>query len=87
MDFSNALIAMKQGETLTRGVWECKDKWVTFISNWSIPTVHSMDLFPNGDRTIIFSEFLAIKEAENTISPWFPSQKDVLAEDWALVKR
>jgi len=86
MDFSRALEIMKDGQKLTRKSWKSKDIWVTVISNWSIPTVHSMELFPNGDKAIEFSVFLAIKTANGRLSPWTPFQTDLLSEDWMLVE-
>lgn len=75
MDFSTALQNLKAGVHVQRQGWNGKGMFVFLIPADSI-VVNERKLSP----------FIAIKDAQDHLVPWFASQADLLAEDWQIVE-
>lgn len=73
MDFSAALRDVKTGKHIQRKGWNGKGMYLFFVPADSI-VVEQRSM----------AAFIAIKDAQNNIVPWFASQADLLAEDWQL---
>lgn len=69
--FPEALAACLQGHRITRRSWNAGGQWV-------------FSQFP--DKGSKMSQpYLFIKNAQNDLVPWAPSQGDIFACDWAVI--
>lgn len=74
--FSFALEALKQGFDVARSGWNGKDMYITIIKAGNA-----------AHRGLPMQDCLALKNNRSEIQPgWVPSQGDVLANDWRIVK-
>lgn len=71
MDFSSALLLLKQGHRVAREGWNGKGMWLGLER----PTPGSKMTRP----------FIYMKDAQGGFVPWLASQTDVLSEDWAVL--
>lgn len=72
MDFSQALVLIKQGKRLTRTGWNGKGMTVEIQR----PDEHSKMTLP----------YLFIRTTDKKNVPWVASVTDLLAEDWEVVE-
>lgn len=84
MNFSAALIALKEGKKVTRLGWNGKGMFVYYIPANSYPAQTDIAKETFGDM-VPYTAYLAIKSVNNTVTPWLASQTDLLADDWATV--
>ena len=84
MNFSAALIALKEGQKVTRLGWNGKGMFVYYIPANSYPAQTDIAKKTFGDM-VPYTAYLAIKSVNNTVTPWLASQTDLLADDWATV--
>lgn len=80
MDFSDAIKLLKADERITRPVWG-DNTWLILIH----ANEYELEAYKYFNATDGLS-FIAIKTADNKITPWTPSHADLLAEDWILLK-
>lgn len=72
-DFSTALRHLMQGHRATRAGWNAGGQ-------------HVEAQFPDkGSRMSV--PYLVLKNAQNDLVPWVPSQGDLFATDWAVLPR
>lgn len=57
--------------------WNGKGMFLFIIPEWTY-TDGKQDNYPN-------VEFIAMKTAQENITPWLASQADMLADDWVIV--
>lgn len=72
MNFSQALVAVKRGEKITRGGWNGAGQYVELQT----PDENSKMSLP----------YLYITTVNGKRVPWLASQTDLLAEDWDTVQ-
>lgn len=77
IDFSDAVIQLKQGKRVARRGWNGKGMFLFLVLAWTY-TDGRQDNFEN-------APFIAMKTADAKIVPWLASQTDILAEDWEIV--
>lgn len=70
-DFSAALNAAIHGHRVTRAGWNARGQWVC-------------GQHPGKDSKMS-SPYLYLKNAQNELVPWVPSQGDLFARDWAIL--
>lgn len=75
--FDMALRFLKNGKCIERAGWNGKGLWVRMIKGNV-----SIDSQVIGYRR---TSFLEIKSINDTLTPWVPSQTDLLANDWQIV--
>lgn len=86
-NFSDALHEIKRGNKVARQGWNGKGMFVflvpssTFIANK--PPL--LGIYPSGTE-INYHAHIDMKTADGTIVPWLPSQSDLLASDWMVIK-
>ncbi len=68
MNFSEALISLKQGKNIKRQGWNGKGMWLGLQR----PDLNSKMTLP----------YIFMKTASNDLVPWLASQTDILGEDW-----
>jgi len=90
IDFSRALLAMKDGHRVQRAVW--KGEWVCLgnggIISWEEFWNEHTRIFASGqtNHEAELLPYFIMKTADDKIQMgWHPSQSDILAEDWQVV--
>lgn len=71
MDFSQALVLLKQGKKVTRFGWNGKGMWAA-------------TQFPDANSKMT-RPYLYLKAVDGDLGPWVPSTADLLADDWLMV--
>lgn len=88
MDFSEALMRLKQGHKVWRSGWNGKDMFVVYQKAYpnGIPinknTAEATGI-PEG-TVCKFLPYLMMKTAQGDFVPWLASQTDLLADDWCM---
>lgn len=72
LDFSGALVALRQGFRLTRQGWNGPDQWIQL----QVPDRYGKITLP----------YLYIHTVKGDLVPWMASQTDLLSDDWAIVE-
>jgi hypothetical protein len=72
INFSDALISLKEGRSVYRIGWNGPGQSVTLQT----PDSYSKMSLP----------YLYIKTVQGQLVPWFASQTDILAEDWCVIE-
>ena len=76
-DFGEVLNALKNGQKAARMEWNGKGMYITIISAGNAMC-----------QGYEMQDCIGMKTADNKMQPgWVPSQADMLAEDWEIVKR
>ena len=79
MNFGQVLEELKEGKKVSRKGWNGKGMWLCLINHEEYNI--SAGLVSGKLKR---APFIAMKTADDSIVPWFPSQTDLLAEDWNL---
>ncbi len=86
LNFSEALIALKQNSRVAREGWNGKNMYLTYFS----PVAHAMETLKVYDCETGTEKpllpFILMKTADDMYVPWLASQSDVLANDWLVVE-
>jgi hypothetical protein len=80
LTFSTALALLKDGASVARAGWNGRGMWVTMVKDWN--GNFGRDLPP----TYSVRPFMAIKNVDDSMCPWAPSQTDAVADDWCVVE-
>lgn len=90
IDFSEALLAAKEGKKIARGGWNGANQWVVMM-----PALYLDAGIVNGRTRKYIGEnmpldsqpYFVLKNAQNKWQPgWTPSQGDLFATDWYIVE-
>lgn len=86
MNFSEALIKIKNGDKVSREGWNGKGMFIFLVkgSTFVVNRPPLLGIYPEG-TSINYLPHIDMKTADGSIVPWLASQTDVLAEDWGLV--
>lgn len=91
MDFSDALLALKQGGAVARSGWNGKGMFLYLVPapEKGYPAQTGVAKMFFGENALVpYGAYLAMKTADGIVVPWLASQTDILAEDWqSLVVR
>jgi len=86
MTFGMALDVMKSGGRVARMGWNGKGMFVYHVPAASYPAqTGAARSFFGEDALIPYNAYFAIKNVGDTVSTWFPSVNDALAEDWVVI--
>lgn len=77
MNFSEALIEIKNGQKLTRTIWGNEKM---FVEMHKKPYIVENEI----DRVMTSGEFLQIRRPNRLYEPWIPSHSDILGNDWKV---
>lgn len=82
MTFGEAVEELKLGKQITRAGWNGKGMFLFYVGSaeW---TVHEK-LLPLVEG-MVGQSWIAMKTAQEMITPWAPVQSDVLSNDWSVV--
>lgn len=86
MDWSNALLLIKDGERVARSGWNGKDMFIFLVpgSRFQVNRKPLLGIYPEG-TWVDYHGHIDMRTANGQIVPWLASQTDQLAEDWVLV--
>jgi len=85
MDFSKALVCLKDGQKVRREDW--KNANFVFLVKGSTFTVNRAPLnefYPEGTE-VTYRPHIDMVGTDGSIGTWAPSSVDVFAEDWIVV--
>ncbi len=71
MDFSEALLNLKEGRLIYRSGWNGRGMWLALQT----PDENSKMSLP----------YIFMSTAQDDLVPWLASQTDLLAEDWEVM--
>ena len=84
MNFGQAIEDLKDGKCVKRLGWNGKGMFLYYVpANRYQPTTEAAREYFG--EAVPYNAYIAIKNADNTVSTWTPSIGDVLAEDWFLI--
>lgn len=88
LSFGHALAALKAGCRVARAGWNGKGMFVFLVpgSTFTVNRPPLLGIYPNGTK-ISYRPHIDIRAADGTVSPWQPSQADMLANDWGIVDK
>ena len=88
MDFSEALVAVKNGSKIARTGWNGNNMFVVYQKGYpdGIAINANTAKATGMDEGIVckFLPYLMMRTVDGSFVPWCASQSDVLAEDWLL---
>ena len=85
-NFSEALLAIRDGEKVSRLGWNGKGIFLFLVpgSRFVVNRPPLLGIYEEG-TVIDYKPHIDMKGVDGTISVWAPSINDVLAEDWITV--
>lgn len=86
MDFSTALLLLKDGAKVAREGWNGKNMFVFMVpgSQFQVNRAPLLGIYPEGTE-ITYNPHIDMKYADGTVGNWTPNDKDLFAEDWVIV--
>ena len=86
MDFSAALILLKDGSLLQRSGWNGKDQFVFLVpgSEFQVSRPPLNKVFIEG-TDVTYRPHIDMKYQDGTIGVWLASMGDLMANDWIIV--
>jgi hypothetical protein len=87
MNFSDALICLKNGDKVSRDGWNGKGMFVFLVpgSTFKVNRPPLLGIYEEGTE-INYHSHVDMKTADGQIVPWLVSQTDLLADDWGIVE-
>jgi hypothetical protein len=87
MNFSEALVEIKNGKKVSREGWNGKGMFVFLVpgSTFKVSRAPLLGIYPEGTE-IKYHAHVDMKTADNQVVPWLVSQTDLLADDWGVVE-
>ena len=86
MNFSDALVAIKAGNRVSREGWNGKGMFIFLVpgSTFTVNRPPLLGIYPEGTR-IEYRGHIDMKTVDGQVVPWVASQTDLLADDWGVV--
>jgi hypothetical protein len=86
MDFSTALLAIKEGQRVARAGWNGKGMFIFLVggSTFQVNREPLLSILGEG-TTVHYHGHIDMHTADKMIVPWLASQTDLLVDDWVLV--
>lgn len=83
MRFEQALTIVREGHTVARAGWNGLGQFVYMVPAASYPAQTGAAKSYFGEGALVpYEAYLALKNAQDTVSVWVPSTGDLFAEDW-----
>jgi hypothetical protein len=86
MNFSDALINVKEGKKISREGWNGKGMFLFLVpgSTFIVNRAPLLGIYPEGTQ-VTYCPHIDMKTADDKVVPWLASQTDILADDWGVV--
>ena len=87
--FSEALQELKNGRRIARKGWRCeRGNWISLVKNdnyliFNAPYEEGAYMTENECKGLL--PWIGMKTPDDKFVPYFPSQEDLLAEDWEIL--
>ena len=87
MNFSEALVRVKDERRVARSGWNGKGMFIFLVpgSQFVVNRPPLLGIYEEG-TVVNYHAHIDIRSIDGTVVPWHPSQTDVLAEDWEVVE-
>jgi len=87
LNFSDALLLVRQGQKIARQGWNGKGMFLFLVpgSTFTVNRAPLLGIYPEGTQ-VDYCPHIDMRTADGKIVPWLASQTDLLAEDWVVVK-
>jgi hypothetical protein len=92
MDFSTALLALKDGHRIARTGWNGAGQWLILVPGSNVelrpgtPYHTALNSKISGQKSAQIDAHIDMHTASGSMQPgWIASQKDLLSADWELV--
>ena len=87
LSFGEAIILLKFGHKVCRVGWNGKDMFLFLVpgSRFKVSRPPLLGIYPEGTE-VSYHAHIDMKTAQGDITPWLPSQADILSNDWMEVK-
>lgn len=87
MDFGDALHAMKLGQKVAREGWNGKGMFAFIVqgSKFTVNRRPLLGIYPEGTE-VEYRPHLDLRAVDGSIGTWSPSNSDILADDWMIVR-
>lgn len=86
MNFSEALVLIKQGKKLTRAHWvNALGVFLVQGSQFMVNREPLLSVLGEG-KEVTYRPHIDMLAADGTLGTWAPSMHDVLADDWKVVE-
>lgn len=82
LGFPEAVIRLREKKRLARAGWNDKNVFIFYFS----PVASGMEMLTTEHGCFPLVPFFLLKTADGMITPWNPSQQDMLADDWCIVE-
>lgn len=83
--FSVALEELKAGNKVSRKGWKGANQFIWYVPPGSYPARMEAIKGYFAEDKVPYAGYIALKNAQDQVVPWLPSQGDLLAEDWVKV--
>lgn len=84
-NFSRMLELLKEGKPLCREGWNGKGMYIYYVPAARYKAMTDVAKRDFGEDAMIqYEAYIAMKNAQGTVSIWNPSQVDLFAEDWMI---
>jgi len=86
MNFSMALVLLKEKQRLAREGWNGKGMYIYLVagSTFAVNRPPLLGILPEGTE-VKYRPHIDMRTADGEYVPWVASQSDLLAEDWITV--
>jgi len=86
MNFSDALNAVKAGKRIARSGWNGTEMFLFLVpgSTFTVNRAPLLGIYPEGTQ-VQYHPHIDLKSAQGYVTPWQPSQADMLSDDWKVV--
>jgi Protein of unknown function (DUF2829). len=83
MDFSKALICLKEGKRVSREGWNGDGMFIFLVggSTFSVNREPLLSILGEGTE-VTYRPHIDMRDAQGKIVPWLASQTDIMAGDW-----
>lgn len=86
MNFSTALMQLKNGQKVFRSGWNGKNMYLFIVPGTTLDASQSpIPHLHKGETSVTFAPHIAMRTAEGYFVPWIASQSDLLMDDWAMI--
>lgn len=84
MNFSEALLSVKEGRKVRRTEWKnAKAIFLVPGSQFNVSRAPLLGIFPEG-TPITYRPHIDMLGADDSVGTWSPSMVDIMAEDWEI---
>lgn len=85
LTFGDALLAVRSGKRVWRKGW--KEQYIYYVPPGKYPANRNsnntmVEDFPGG---VPYTAYIAMKTYDGEVTPWVPTQEDMLAKDWSII--